>query len=35
MRKGFVERNTLETKIKVKINLDGIGKADIDTGMYK
>lgn len=33
MRKGFVERNTLETKIKVKINLDGIGKADIDTGI--
>ena len=33
MRKGLVERNTLETKIKVKINLDGIGKADIYTGI--
>ncbi len=33
MRKGFVERNTLETKVKVKINLDGSGKADIDTGI--
>jgi len=31
MRNGFVERNTLETKVKVKINLDGSGKADIDT----
>lgn len=31
MRRGFVERNTLETKVKVKINLDGSGKADIDT----
>lgn len=33
MRRGFVERNTLETKIKVKINLDGSGKAEIDTGI--
>ncbi|WP_434799575.1 imidazoleglycerol-phosphate dehydratase HisB [Terrisporobacter vanillatitrophus] len=33
MRSGFVERNTLETKVKVKINLDGSGKADIDTGI--
>ena len=33
MRKGFIERNTLETKVKVKINLDGVGKADIDTGI--
>lgn len=33
MRKGFVERNTLETKIKVKINIDGNGKHDIDTGI--
>lgn len=33
MREGLVERNTLETKIKVKINLDGIGKADIYTGI--
>lgn len=33
MRRSFVERNTLETKVKVKINLDGSGKADIDTGL--
>lgn len=33
MRKGFIERNTLETKIKAKINLDGEGKAQIDTGI--
>lgn len=33
MRKGFVERDTLETKIKVKINLDGNGKSDIHTGI--
>lgn len=33
MRRGFVERNTLETKIKVEINLDGNGNADIDTGI--
>ena len=33
MRRGFVERNTLETKVKVKINLDGSGKAEIDTGI--
>lgn len=33
MRKGFVERNTSETKITVKINLDGMGKSDIDTGI--
>lgn len=33
MRKGFVERNTLETKVKAKVNLDGVGKADIDTGI--
>lgn len=33
MRRGFVERNTMETKVKVKINLDGSGKAEIDTGI--
>ena len=33
MRRGTVERDTLETKIKVEIDLDGSGKADIDTGM--
>ena len=33
MRKGIVIRNTLETKIKVEVNLDGIGEAKIDTGV--
>lgn len=33
MRRGLVERNTLETKIKVEINLDGDGKSQIDTGV--
>lgn len=33
MRKGVVERNTLEIKVKAKVNLDGVGKADIDTGI--
>ncbi len=33
MRIGRVERNTLETKIKVEINLDGSSKAQIDTGI--
>ena len=33
MRRGVVERNTLETKIKVDINLDGSGKVEIDTGI--
>ncbi len=33
MRRGFVERNTLETKVEVKINLDGSGKAEIGTGI--
>lgn len=33
MRRGFVERDTLETKIKVDLNLDGNGKAEIDTGV--
>ena len=33
MRKGIVIRNTLETKIKVEVNLDGTGEAKIDTGV--
>ena len=33
MRKGIVIRNTLETKIKVEINLDGSVEAKIDTGV--
>lgn len=32
-RKAHVERNTSETKIIVDLNLDGIGKYDIDTGI--
>ncbi len=32
-RKAEVERNTLETQIKVAINLDGTGKAKFDTGV--
>ena len=33
MRRGFVERDTLETKIKVDLDIDGNGKAEIDTGV--
>ena len=33
MRTATVERNTKETKIKLALNLDGSGKADIDTGL--
>ena len=32
-RKAQVERNTLETQIKVAINLDGTGAAKFDTGV--
>jgi len=32
-RTASVERNTLETEIKVSINLDGTGKLNIDTGV--
>jgi imidazoleglycerol-phosphate dehydratase len=32
-RSATVERNTLETKIRVSINLDGTGKAKFDTGV--
>ena len=32
-RTASVERNTLETKIKVDVNLDGTGKTSFDTGM--
>ncbi len=32
-RKAQVERNTLETQIKVSVNLDGTGKAHFDTGV--
>lgn len=32
-REASVERSTLETKIKIKVNLDGTGKSDISTGL--
>ena len=32
-RKASVERNTLETRIRVDINLDGAGKGQFDTGV--
>ncbi len=32
-RTAAIERNTNETKIKLRINLDGSGKADIHTGI--
>lgn len=32
-RKGAIERNTNETKIKIELNLDGTGKSKIDTGI--
>lgn len=33
MRQAQVTRNTLETQISVKVNLDGTGKAVLDTGV--
>lgn len=33
LRKALVERNTKETQIKLKFNLDGNGSSDIDTGI--
>lgn len=32
MRTASIQRNTLETEIQLVLNLDGTGKADIDTG---
>ena len=32
-RIASIERNTKETQIKLSLNLDGEGKADIDTGV--
>ena len=33
MRKGVVNRNTTETKISCTVNLDGLGKPNISTGI--
>lgn len=33
MRQGEVSRQTKETKIRVSVNLDGTGKADVSTGV--
>ncbi len=33
MREASIERNTKETKIKVSVNIDGKGQADISTGI--
>ena len=33
MRVSEISRNTAETKIQLKLNLDGTGKAEIDTGV--
>jgi imidazoleglycerol-phosphate dehydratase len=32
-RRGAVERNTKETRIKVEVDLDGTGRAELDTGV--
>jgi len=32
-RKGSIKRNTNETKIKIDLNLDGVGQGNIDTGI--
>ena len=32
-RQASVERNTLETQIQVKVNLDGTGECNLDTGV--
>ena len=33
MRISEIQRNTAETKISLKLNLDGRGKSDVDTGV--
>ena len=33
MRRAEIERNTLETQIKVSVNLDGTGEANLNTGL--
>ncbi|MEN9903379.1 MAG: imidazoleglycerol-phosphate dehydratase, partial [Pseudomonadota bacterium] len=33
MRQATIQRDTLETQITIQINLDGTGKADLNTGV--
>ena len=33
MRKAKVKRNTKETQISSAVNIDGVGKSNIDTGI--
>lgn len=33
MRQATIERNTLETQIRLSVNLDGDGKSDLSTGV--
>jgi len=33
MRRAEIERNTLETQVKVALNLDGTGEANLNTGL--
>ncbi|WP_282433392.1 imidazoleglycerol-phosphate dehydratase HisB [Desulfitobacterium chlororespirans] len=33
MREAYIERQTKETRIRVKLNLDGAGTAQVDTGI--
>lgn len=33
MRQASIERNTLETQIQISVNLDGSGRAELDTGV--
>ena len=32
-REATIERNTKETEIRLRLNLDGSGKGEIDTGI--
>ena len=33
VRKASIERNTKETQIQLKLNIDGTGRSDINTGI--
>ena len=32
-REASIERNTKETQIRLKLNIDGTGRSDINTGL--